>query len=170
MEYDTAFNFKLGAPAEMGGGAYVAGSRSPWLQEIQKLNARFDELTEEAEEEPEPKTLESAAIGLLNEPEKLRDVLESVRGIVDIGRAILGIPAGPQQVNAAAIGAVTRVGQPETVGEPGEVDPRFKALESALNRLERCDPRLIEHLTKLADVAEANPIRFKSLLTILETM
>jgi hypothetical protein len=165
-EYDTAFNFKLGGPVEMGGGGYGMGRVSPVMAEIAKLNARFDALTaEDSEEDDDPETLQDVAIGLLNEPEKLRDTLENIKGLVDIGRALFGF--SPVATVPGSLGAVTRAG--ETNGSRSAED-KYRDLEVALNTLEKYDPDLVGHLTKLAGLAESNPAQFKSLLGILEKL
>lgn len=170
-EYDTAFNFKLTPPGGMIEGAGPAyAPRSSLAAALEQINKRLTVIEEgEGDEEIDdpPETLQEAAIGLLDNPEKLRDVAESIRSIVETGRALFGLGVPPGMAPAVSMGAVTRTGTVEDTG-PGEVD--LSALESALNTLGKHDARLVDHLTKLAAIAESNPVRFKSFLAILETM
>lgn len=164
-EYDTAFNFKISGPVESMGGPGYPGRSSAFIDAINKINERLDQM-EEPEEDPEPETLQEVAIGLIQEPEKLREVVEGVKGLVEVGRMLLGFPPPPA---GAIMGAVTRSGEPPAITQQPSAD-KFQALEAALNTLERHDPALIDHLAKLAELAESSPVQFRALIGLLDKM
>jgi len=71
-------------------------------------------------------------------------------------------------VQMANVGSVTRAGDPAEPTKLNESD--MLRLEAALNQLGTVDARLVEHLETLAKISKEKPVKFKSLLTILETM
>jgi len=123
---------------------------------FQRLEALEDKVINGAEPEGEKETLGSVAMGLLKEPAQLAQM-------IDIGRALLGLPPMYQQqtypatLPANTIGNINAVDNGERIGK-------------ALMILEQNDPKLVIHLEKLAAMSEKNKTGFQSLLSMLDMM
>lgn len=179
-EYDTAFNFKLMEPVGFGGfGMPVSyprgqggGHGGALISALEKLDARLLRLEGGTDAEESPQTLNEAVIGLIDDPVKTRDTLENVKMLVDIGRSLLGF----NQSQPAFVGAVTRAQNnpaatiKDVINDEADQTGLRQRLEIALNTLGTIDPDIIIHLEKLASIAQTSPVKFKSLLSILETM
>jgi hypothetical protein len=170
-EYDTAFNFKICPSAsEMmggigyGGGGGITHSRNPVLAELQKMNERMTALeNREAatdDDDESPKDLNEAIIGVLNEPSKMRELIEPVKELIEIGRTMFGFP-GPEP--SRVVGAVKQIGSQQGVD-------RETRLANALDTLEQADPQLVEHLEVLARLARTNRAKFDSIIKMVAVL
>lgn len=145
--HDGSFNFRLiGEDERMQKQAvYQTGSRAV-IDKLEAIEARLNAI-DEAEEE-EPAGISGVLMGLLQEPEKLG-------ALINIGKSLLGM--GP-----------TYTQQPVRVaGTPGGEDEK---LSKAIETLKRNDPKIADHLGKLADISETDKATFKYLLSMLDKM
>lgn len=154
-----SFNFKLIEPEERQSNivGYAKNNEllTTLLAKIQSLEDRLNE-KEEEEEEEEPATLGSVIREISQNPEQ-------VFNLINYGRALLGMPL--QQYNNA-IGNVMpqqQQQQQQTISN----EEKLRRLTTALNTLEQHDPKLLEHLEKLAAMAENETGRFKFLISML---
>jgi len=169
-EYDTAFNFKICLPQSSNiaqiNGAYP--SNNPVLNELKKLNERMDRYEELSEQEvdEEPQSLQEAVIGLLQEPERLSQVVEPIKELVSLGRVLMGLP--PIETTFPMQSAMN--GLPvKKIGNTPDPD-KVMRLGKALDTLEQYDDLLVEHLEKLAQVASSDKVKFKGLLSMLDLL
>jgi len=150
-ECNGSFTFKLTDP---GYNATRLGASDPGINErFERLeNLIVGYVTQDAEDKPEKdeNDLMSIIMGYLKEPQKLALVINAVRGFAT--NAIAPVPA--------AVGSVT----------PGanNTEENLQRLSVALDKLERADPKIVEHLEALADIAEKKPPTFKMLLSMLD--
>lgn len=175
-EADGSFNFKLHQPEERE--AQRMGYRSNLEREVQELKEELRIMREERESLEAEDPLEGMGvigkvIGLLNEPDKLEK-------LISIGKSLLSPPA-PQYV-----GNVTRLTgnnqyqenlqqppQPiqntQTVNSSKQwTQEELQRVSKALDTIGSRDPQAVDHLEKLAKIAEQNPEQFKTLLSLLD--
>lgn len=124
-----------------------------------RLKRIEDLLTDNPESEAEPETIGSAAMKVLQDPQQLAKYIDIFRGIFSPGNPAVPPPMykEPAASPAAAMGSVQ---------EKQEQD--LNRLEKAIDTLAAADPRLIEHLEKLASLATNNAGQFQMLLSMLE--
>lgn len=159
-----SFNFKMSEESSMGsmgGGSY---------EYRLKLEERIKKLEGEAEEEEESilGAIGSAAIGLLERPSELVQVIGAIRAMFQ------GQQPTPQQY--AAVGAVVKEFPKkkapvaaEVVAEPEKIvvmdkNEKLQRLAAAIDLLEKNDSEIVVHLEKLAKISEEKPGMFKMLL------
>lgn len=117
-------------------------------QKISDLEKKLQE-AEEVEEEPE--SIGTIFLDLLKNPGQLVQ-------LVNVGRSLVGLPVQ----NLGAIGSI------DTAQIPENIAAKADRLDNALVELEKSDPRLIEHLEKLAQMARENPDQFKATVSMLD--
>lgn len=172
-EYDTAFNFRLFAPIDMMGGmmpGMYGGRPQPpnmILDEIRKINERIDAMNGvgEDDEEEADESLDEYIMGLIKDPLKMNDAVNSWKNL-------FGLPI-THGAETAALGTtdVKRITSSEaemTEEEKLEAQARIERLGIAINTLEKNDPHVVENLEKLASVADTDPERFKKLIAALK--
>lgn len=157
-----SFNFKMSEEsASMGGGSYEY--RMKLEERIKKLEAE----AEDQEEESFMGAIGSAAIGLLERPSELVQVIGAIKALFQ------GNEPTPQQY--AAVGSVVRdlpkkkAPPVATVAEPENIvvmdqDEKLRRLAAAIDLLEKNDKDIVVHLEKLARISEDKPGVFKMLL------
>lgn len=152
-----SFNFKLtegqvGAPAKVGG--YGMGSLDPITAKLHELVAAKvgDAIEDILNPKPEKQDIGDVIMGYLEDPDALASVIGAVGKLLNRGQ----VPAQLGQV--AGLGA--------TAAQTGD---RVHRLAGALDRLERVDPQLVEHLEKLADIGEQDPDIYKILIKKLNS-
>lgn len=176
-ENNGEFTFKLdpGAGAAVGGVTYAgsdpAGMLAGKINEVlsARLGTMVEEMLEGKKEEPKP-TIGDFVMGFIEEnPNIVVTVLDKLAGIFK-----------PSAVVPAAIAPVYQMQQPAAVGtvaprfvedpenKQGNTGERLQRLANALDRLEKCDPNLVEHIEKLAVLAETKPETYKMALTFLK--
>lgn len=174
---DGSFNFRLSedpaAPIQYSVGAY-RNNTEQMMQLLQRMDQRLAKLEEEDEEEETSEEEVLSIAGFLKEPEKLGRV-------ISVAKQILGINQPAQNFNHS-IGTVSRVGQTETGGQAPAADSgekmaqtieeeklqKLQRLGAAIDTLERNDPKLIDHLEKLASIAAKDKAKFQSLVSMLD--
>jgi len=170
VAHDGCFNFKVDLPIEMQGmqgmGSY-GNTGYPLLKENQDLRKRLEALeqkqTAEAVDPPE-ETLGSVLIDLLKNP-------DSLVTLYNVGLSMMGKPPMPHPPRA--IGGVPGQQAQEVPvmiihedTDPGTLDK----IAAAINKLGEKDPKIVEHLEKLARLSETNTAMFNILINQLEGM
>lgn len=157
---DGSFNFQLSDTGAMGA---VSG---PYGNANNLILQRLDKIEKQMKEGWETETIGSAAtkglINLLQDPDGIVRVLEVVGSI--LGRPIINRAAGTMPA------ADTPVKNAGNMGEKNSDEVRRDRLVSALNILEKHDPDIIEHLEKLAILAQDKPFVFKQAIQMLGQM
>lgn len=153
-----SFNFKLVEPEERE--ARLIGNSSQYgiIAEMRKEIELLKKQKEEAEAliDDEPETIGTLLIDLIKKPHELAQ-------LVNIGRSLMGLQ--PQYI--AAIGSTgSHKAIPENVTESKEND--LQRLGVAIDTLEKSDPRLVDHLEKLAKMATDNPDQFNATVGMLD--
>jgi hypothetical protein len=143
-EYDLSFNFRFQSESEN----YVSGlggSPSAVLEEIRLMRKEIEELRAEREEEDDAP--ENGPLGSIGELLKNPEVM-----------ALLGkiFNSTPGQVPAQLSGITA--------------DDEEKKIQQAIPVLKIHDPKLGSHLLKLAELAEKNSVKFKTMISILDSM
>lgn len=158
-EASASLNFKLNTQdfAEDGSPVYLNKLENYKLyQEIQGLKKQIEEMGTYRE----PETLEQAAIGLLGNPGELATLVMAVKELFRPA----GTPA-PQLPQPATVGKINTGMKIDQL-----TDNDRQRLANALDILGNKDPKIIEHLEKLAAVANNNPSQFQLLLMTLDNM
>ena len=183
-ECDSSFNFKI--PDQDSYNERVAGydeRRNRLTETLAGINKRLEliennakEIGEEEGEEGEEESL-FAKIGAVLEQSILK-VIENPQE-PNIITSIFGNLFNNGQQFKPTLGHIGEINKPnnaETMStEPifkGENDSeeKLKRLSEAINILETHDPLIVEHLEKLAKLAQSNSRKFKGLLTTLDIM
>lgn len=152
--YVACLNFKLSDTYD---GQGIAGHNKKLMDRIEALEKERDD------DEPDGEDLNSVIMGWLDNPEKLGVVIGAVRQIFGMGGAV------PQAAMAATpLQTISGVGSSEAAVESDE--QKFNRLASALNRLEKADPKLLDHLEKLAKLGETDPLLFKAVISKLDAL
>jgi hypothetical protein len=180
-EYSTAFNFKLSEPVVGNGMIPYQGGRAYGqnllLDEIQKLNARIDLLQagEIDDEDDEDETIEEAIIGVIKDPDKLKQH-------VTAWKEILGVPSvQPQTIGSIVPVPFHKVNESTGTAKPQpkelpkqsqqvttEQEKIWQRIADAIDIMALHDEHIVEHFETLAAIAKNNPEQFKKLLSMLE--
>lgn len=144
---DGSFNFRLVEEEERAQrqAMYSTGSRAV-IERLERIEAQLTEDEEEEDEEPEIGSINGVIAGLIQEPEKLMQ-------LINIGKTLLGI--GPKMTNAP--GAIAGI-------------PEDQQLAAAIEILKKNDPKIAQHLAKLAHISENNKDTFTYLVGMLDKM
>lgn len=152
-----SFNFKLVDPEqrmERYGAVAINGSNqmiSEMRKEMQELRQMISQQRENEYDESEPETIGSVLIDAIKNPDQLFN-------LINAGRALFGLPV--QNPPAVAIGGIGDAA--------GSKEDQLQRLSNAIDILEKNDPKIVDHLEKLAEIATKNPMQFKMLLTMLD--
>ncbi len=161
-----SFNFKLTDPAireqqRLGYVAQSSGILNQVTQRMDKLEELFIKFMEQTEPEPEdePETVGTVLIDALKNPEHLMS-------LINAGKMLLGFPI-QEKVTPHVIGNVNNAAAQQQ--QPMEYDESMiQRLQTAVNTLEKNDPKLVEHLEKLASMSENDRGTFQFLLSMLD--
>lgn len=138
-----SFNFKLKLVDDDGMQVGAVSGGSPAVMDaIGKLNERFDKLEKRYADDPED-----------GEPAAWERLLENPAVMGLVGK-LFGVDMAGIDAPGAAI-----------AGVPGD-----GSIDDSLDRLEKHDPKLSEHLYKLSMLAEKKPTQFKVLIGMLDSM
>jgi|ERR1700733_8945357 len=158
-----SFPFKLYNDEDEDYSPFEAGRRHSQRQADEKIQALQEQIDilkkqqeEEDEEEEKPEGIAGVVQGIFNHPQMQPIIMQAIAGLVS---KIIPMPAGmPAQVAGIGDGrvmeSVLEAGQPEKV-------------QQAINVLCSQDPKLGEHLMKLADLSIKNPGQFNMLIGML---
>jgi len=148
-----SINFRLNDP-----GAGGTGSLAERLDRIEGILAGT--MDDEEDEDDSEESLASIIMGYLKEPDKIATLIGAFNDLKH-GRV-------PGAMIPGTVGAFDDKskgqGQP-----PADWQSQVERLSKVLDRLQRADPGILEHLEKLADLAEKKPDFFKMLLTQLDS-
>lgn len=103
-------------------------------------------------------------MGWLENPEKLGLIVGAVRQLMGYPAPI---PAAVAGSGGQQIGGFKVQEQPSSTGIT-EAD--LLKLSGSLDELQRHDPKIVEHLGKLADLAKTDPFIFKGVLSKLDAL
>lgn len=160
-EHDYSFAFKLAETGGYGGGVRMAGGYGVDMV-AQKMHGIMSEkvgriLEDELsgkKKNAKPSFLDEL-VDLLHDPDRLVTIVAGVKNIFSPSHFS---PAGVTGVDAPIRWAGTAQ-QPAMASENDLV-----RLQNAINILEQKDPKLVEHLEKLAKLAQNDPMLFKSII------
>ena len=154
-----SFNFKMIDIEQHNAGV---GNVLGYSSQIMELKKQVAELKKELlETEPdEPETIGSILMGALKDPQQADHLMQ----LFQMGRMLLGF--APLQ-QPAAIGAAqpqSHAATPMSESDEEKIKERFA---NAVDILGAADPLFIEHLEKLAVMAQKEPGKFKMLISML---
>lgn len=157
-----SFPFKLYNDEDEDYSPFEAGRRHSLRQadeKIQALQEQIDLLKKQQEEdeaeEETPEGIAGVVQGIFNHPTMQPIIMQAIAGLVS---KIIPMPAGmPGQVAGVSGGALDSVLEP---GQPEKV-------QEAVNVLCSQDPKLGDHLLKLANMSIKNPGQFNMLIGML---
>lgn len=152
-DYSACFNFKLADAYE---GYGIAGHSSKLMDRIGALEKQL----KERDEGDDSNDLNSIIMGWLNDPVKLGHVAGAIRQMIGGGGS-----GGIVQPAMIAAGPLQAVGATEQSS-----DAKLARIAAALDSLEKRDPKLIEHLEKLAHLAETEGLLFKAVISKLDAL
>lgn len=154
---DGSFNFKITDPAtreEKKQSMILGTTRNN--ERIDRMEAmmenilqRMNEPEDDTEPEPDPQSMNGILLGFLKEPDKIVQMIGAVKQIFGGAKAV------------QAIGNI-----PAVVPESSEED---KKILQAVDLLKKHDPKLGDHLLKLAAIAQTDPGAWKFLISTLES-
>jgi hypothetical protein len=151
-----SINFKLTGPAGAGGADATLAAR---LDRIEGLLSGDDDDDQEDDEE----SIAGIILGYLKDPQKIATIIGAYNNLRQGTLPGSMVPGSVGTVNSQRESPAFSVGAPETD------EARTHRLATALDRLEKADARILEHLEKLAELAEKKPQLFKLLLTQLDS-
>lgn len=131
-----------------------------------KLEERLERieavLTAEVEEVSAEKTIGSIAMDYLSDPQKLLALITGVKNLFADAPGLGPMQPLPQHILRPA--AVGSVGEGPVISD----EERYQRVASAIDRLEAKDPAFLDHLEKLAALAEKNPAMYQMAVKLLE--
>jgi len=158
-EASGSLNFRLSSSDYEGSGSEEYKGRYEYTR---KLEERIGSLEKQLEGSNEPQSLEEAAIGLLANPGELLTVIAAVK---ELFRPNTPAAANGQPYQQrATVGHITY--PQNNMGQDSD-EQRLKRLQDAVTILEAADDKLVEHMEKLAKMAQQEPGKFKMLLSML---
>lgn len=176
---DGSFNFRMIEQEEREQRKQLFASNSgKTLGRIDSLEQKFDKFLElynqggEEDEDDGPVSFEKVALGYIDDPNKLKDLAQAMQMFKP-----LFSPAAPViDINQGGMGRMGQIGNPETPAAPrtgenlsqAEMQQRGVRVAAALDTLERNDPKIVEHLEKLAAISQNNKPGFSLMLNMLD--
>lgn len=148
-EYTGCIAFKV---VDLYEGNGIAGHDKKLMERIGALEQQL----QEKEEPEESEGLDAVIMGWLNDPVKLNQVAGAVRQI--FGKEPVALPG-------QGIGSVN--GPVTAAQQQGD---NLDRLGAALDTLEKKDVKLVEHLEKLAALAQSDPALFSSVISKLDLL
>jgi hypothetical protein len=161
-----SFPFKLYNEEDEDYSPFEAGRRHSMREADERIKALQEQIDilkkqqeEQDEEEDKPEGMAGIISGIFNDPVMKPFIMQTIAGIVS---KIIPMPSGmPAQVAGIGNGAATA--PVESVLEEGQPEK----VQHAVNVLCTRDPKLGDHLLKLADISVKNPGQFSMLLGML---
>lgn len=160
---DGSINFRLNMDDQV-----ITGSQYQRYTSFKELDERMDRIEkllteEEANEEEEEETIGSILKGLLQEPQKLGQLIEVAKNVFGLQGQSPAINNAQPPVRIAGVDPAINNQNSEEISEQ-----KLLRLSKALDTLGMYDNQLTEHIEKLAQIATENPNKFKGLLTLLD--
>jgi len=152
------------------------GTNTQYMQ----MQARITELEAQLDDDDDDEgilgKIGNAALGWLQEPDKLIGIINGFKGILQspqgpqmIGNVIREFTAPPAPVYPIKTENKKPENMPEQMqAQPISADEKLQRLSAALTKLEAHDPNVLEHLEKLALISAEEPKTFKMLISTLE--
>jgi hypothetical protein len=119
----------------------------------------------------------SGLIGVLGDPDKLTSVINSLPAIIGSIKDLIRTPGGVQAIGNIAreyAGAVVNSNIREKSKENNttqmSAEEKMQRIAAAIDKLERNDKNILQHLEKLAELSESNPQLFKMLTKNLDEL
>ncbi len=163
MDYTACMNFKLQDTYE---GYGIAGHSTKLMERIGALEKQLKERDEESDDSGDLNTI---IMGWLNDPVKLGQVAGAIRTMIGgSGGAQLAGTGSMQVLPASATPVQTISGVGSATEE--DTDVKMQKLTLALDKLGRKDPKLIEHLEKLAKLAETDQLLFTAVISKIDAL
>lgn len=172
-ESNGAFKFKLGESSQAFGVVSRAGTNAGPQSVNDMIAAKIGKIIEadiddlidrringsKDDDEDSPTNWGKMIMGVLKDPQQLGAVLGVIKGIFNPGTGVANISA------PTALAGVRQ--QPPDITDTMN-EQQLEQLQSALDRLGAKDPKLVLHLSQLADLAEKKPGLFNMMLVQLE--
>lgn len=170
---DGSFNFKtIEEEVRQQRQLMYAGGNKEMMELLKRMDERLGALESQPmdEVEEEEETIGSVFMGLLKDPGKLEQ-------LINTGKSLLGM-----QPTQGHLGNVNRLGQSSLPGEdPGQApggklsqpvneEETLTRLGNAIDMLQKNDPDIVLHLEKLAKMSEGNNGQFKKLINMLDLL
>lgn len=153
-DYLACMTFKL---VDTYDGYGIAGHSAKLMDRIAGLEKKVKEYEEG--EDSEGTDLNDIIMGWFSDPQKLGQVAGAFR-------QLMGGPGAPPAIPVQTVSGV-RGADPAT-GQ--DVEQRAIRLARALDELEKKDPKIVEHLEKLANLAKSDPLIFQGVLSKLDAL
>lgn len=159
--YIAALNFRV---VDMYEGAGIGGHNNKVMQRLEGIEKKLNAEVEQPDDQEQG--FDRVIMGWLENPEKLGMIIGAVRQLMGY--------SGPAQIPAAVVGAPgQQIGGFKVQEEPasgGVSEEDLVKLSSSLDELQRHDPNIVAHLTKLANLAKSDPFIFKGVLSKLDAL
>lgn len=149
--YIASFNFKF---TDIYQPSAIGGYNNQLIGRIEELEKKLAAAKEEESDEPD---ILGAVMGWLQDPHKLQQAVGAFKMLTGGAGAVAPMPPPAQ----AVAGFDT---SPRAQRSFEEEEQKVARLAAALDRLEKKDPHIVEHLEKLADIADKKPDTFKFLI------
>ncbi len=166
-DYDYSFAFKLAETGGYSGGVRMAGGYGGDMV-MQKMHGimseRVGRIIEDemnGKKKDDKPSLLDELVDLLHDPDRLVTIIAGVKNIFSPSPFT---PAGVTGVDVP----MRRAGTVQQPVMPSEND--LVRLQNAINILEQKDPKLVEHLEKLAKLAQDEPLLFKGVIGKLDIL
>lgn len=156
-DYIAALNFKL---VDMYEGQGIAGHTTKLMQRLDAIEKKLNAEDQDNSDDDEEESIGDVIMGWLEQPEKLNQVIGAIKSIwsSDPQRVVAAIKAPGQSVGA--------FGKPQAMTN----EEKLIRLSKALDMLEVHDPKLVEHLEKLAKLATDSPLIFETVISKLDAL
>lgn len=145
--YIASINFRL---IDLYDGSGIAGHSTKLMQRIEGIEKKLA-----GEDQADEEDLNTIIMGWLKNPEQLNQVVGAFRQLTGSGYST------PSEVGTSV---------QQTVSGIENTEDKLNTLTTALDCLERKDPRLVEHIVKLAKLATDDPLLFKAVITKLDAL
>jgi len=155
-DYFACINFKL---VDAYDGYGIHGHSNRLMDRIGALEKQLKEREEEKDDDATD--LNSIIMGWLSDPVKLGQVAGAVRQMIGGVGSVQPLPIGATPVQTiSGFGAATEQ----------DNETKLARLSAALDELEKRDPKLIEHLEKLAHLAKTDKLLFTAVISKLDAL
>jgi len=166
---DLSFNFKLNDAPDIYTRPTGRGVMARERITIEQLNEKLDAVIN-GEQAPQEKSIGEVIGEALRDPVKLNEWIGTIRDIKNLFAPTMQ-PAGMGNFQHATAQIPAAPGGADNIADPAaEKILLVERLSEAIDRLEKNDPKIVEHIEKLASISEQNPALFKMLITNLETL
>lgn len=159
---DGSFNFRLTNQDEYNS---RRNSNGEYREKLADRLDRIEKILAEEVEEEEPKESMLGKIGnvFINDPTKVPQMIAALQSVLSL---VLPGLTKPQQPTQQAI----PIYQPAQAATMNGIDESDEQLSKAIEQLKRNDPKITEHLSKLAKLSEEDKQTFGYLLSMLDNM